>query len=86
MDRKPTDLAQPFVTATPSGETMQPRFWFWEVLIFLSGRELAVDLVVLQMWDFDIILGIDWLYKYHATIDYRRKNALSTPGSRKLCV
>ena len=80
LDRKPDDLAQPFVTATPSGETMQSRFWFRDVPIFLSGRELAVNLVVLEMRDFDSILGMDWLSKYHATIDCKRKSVLFRPS------
>ena len=69
-------MAQPFVTATPSGETMQCSFWFRDVPIFLSGRESAVDLIVLEMQDFDISLGMDWLSKYHVTIDCRRNSVL----------
>ena len=35
------------------------------------------------MRDFDIILGMDWLSKYHATIDCRRKNILYQPPRMK---
>ena len=41
--------------------------------IFLSGRELSIDLVILEMRDFNIILDMDWISKYHATIDCKRK-------------
>ncbi|GMH11572.1 hypothetical protein Nepgr_013413 [Nepenthes gracilis] len=34
---------------------------------------LIVDLVLLNMGDFDVILGMDWLAKNHATIDYFMK-------------
>ena len=76
---KPNDLTQPFVMATPSGETIQSTFWFWDIPIFLNGCELSVDVVVLEMQDFVIILGMDWLSKYHASIDCRRKSVLFRP-------
>jgi hypothetical protein len=37
--------------------------------IELGGRHLPADLVVLDMLDFDVILGVDWLVKYHAVVD-----------------
>ena len=37
--------------------------------IEIEGRYLPADLVVLDMSDFDVILGVDWLVKYHAVID-----------------
>ena len=36
-----------------------------------SNRVTLVDLVELDMFDFNIILGMDWLYKYFASIDRR---------------
>ena len=80
---KPNDLTQPFVMATPSGETIQSTFWFWDIPIFLNGCELSVDVVVLEMQDFVIILGMDWLSKDHATIDCRRKIVLFRPQEQK---
>ena len=37
--------------------------------IEIEGRYLPADLVVLDMSDFDVILGVDWLMKYRAMID-----------------
>ena len=37
--------------------------------IEIEGRHLPADLVVLDMSDFDVILGVDWLMKYRAVID-----------------
>ena len=37
--------------------------------IEIEGRHLPVDLVVLDMSDFDVILGVDWLMNYRAVID-----------------
>lgn len=36
----------------------------------------VVDLVELDTIDFDVILGIDWLYSYYDTIDCRTKKVI----------
>lgn len=41
--------------------------------MFLTGREIVVDLMVFDMSDFDIILGIDFLSYYRVNIDYKKK-------------
>lgn len=38
-----------------------------------DGHSLLVDLLVLDMSKFNIILGLDWLSKNNASIDYRAK-------------
>jgi hypothetical protein len=37
--------------------------------VSLSRYEIKVNLIPLELHDFDIILGIDWLSKYNALID-----------------
>ena len=37
------------------------------------GKELYVDFVVLDMPDYEVILKMDWLSKYYATIDCKKK-------------
>ena len=49
---------------------------FKEVPIKVTGREFPVDLIVLETVDYDVILGIDWLSKYNATIFCRRKKVV----------
>ena len=39
----------------------------------VADREMVVDLVIMEMRNFDIILGMDWLAMYYATVDYFRK-------------
>ena len=39
----------------------------------VCGVTLHADLIVLNMIDFDIILGIDWLALYHACINCHGK-------------
>lgn len=41
--------------------------------MFLRNREMIVDLIVFDMFNFDIILGIDFLSHYGVKIDSRKK-------------
>ena len=41
--------------------------------VLIEGRKLLADLVLLDVMDFDVILGMDWLSQHYATVDYRRK-------------
>ena len=42
---------------------------------------MFADLVILDIHDFDVILGMDWLCKYHANIDCHKKIVLFQPLS-----
>ena len=41
---------------------------------------MPVDLIVLEMVDYDVILGMDWLSKYNAIIYCRRKKEVFQPS------
>lgn len=45
-------------------------------LIKLGTYELEVDLVPLNIQDFDVILGIDWLVCHHVIVDYFLKEVI----------
>ncbi|XP_070029167.1 uncharacterized protein [Nicotiana sylvestris] len=50
-------------------------------LVVLCGFETRVDLLLLSMVDFDIVLGMDWLFPYHAILDFHAKMVtLAMPG------
>ncbi|XP_073137208.1 uncharacterized protein [Henckelia pumila] len=59
--------------ALPSGQEIQTNQIVRTFPIQVQSRELYADFVVLTMTNFDVILGMDWLSKYQATIDYERK-------------
>ncbi|GLT29333.1 hypothetical protein SLA2020_042070 [Shorea laevis] len=58
---------------TPLGGVMTTRDVCRTVDIYIDGRQLGASLFVLDISDFDIILGMNWLSKYFASIDCHRK-------------
>ena len=50
----------------------------------ISGTLLTVDLRIMDMSEFDVILGMDWLTAYRVFIDYERKRvtAYTQDGTR----
>ena len=51
-----------------------------ECPLLIKGQVLMADLVILGINDFDIILGIDWLSKHHATIECHENEVLFQPS------
>ena len=41
--------------------------------ILIGGQEFPVDLVALDMRDFGVVLGMDWLSRHKATLDCYKK-------------
>ncbi|KAL5570452.1 hypothetical protein UlMin_027027 [Ulmus minor] len=68
-----------FSTTLPSGEVMLSTCWLHAVPMIVDDRELFVNLIVLDMRDFDVILGMDWLSKYNATIDCQKRRVIFEP-------
>ncbi|KAL0561349.1 hypothetical protein IC582_001774 [Cucumis melo] len=68
--------------STPSGECMLSREKVKACQIEIAGHVIEVTLIVLDMLDFDVILGMDWLAANHASIDCSRKEVTFNPPSR----
>jgi hypothetical protein len=58
-----------FIIGTPLGETVETNVVFEGVRININGCELKADLIPLELSDFDIILGMNWLGKNKARLD-----------------
>lgn len=48
-------------------------------LISIAGRELLAYLILSDMKNFDVILGMDWLAAYHVSVDYFHKTVNFMP-------
>ena len=59
--------------ASPLGATVTLGHVCKDCPLHLEDHSLPANLIVLAMKEFDVILGVDWLTKYHAKLDYVRK-------------
>ena len=66
-------MEQIFVVNTPLGIVLPATDGVNKCGIRIGECDMKMDLVVLEMEDYDIILGMDWLSKYHAYVDYYHK-------------
>ncbi|KAL5555306.1 hypothetical protein UlMin_037542 [Ulmus minor] len=94
LGRERDRIDQVFRTALPSGEILLSSYWLREVPINIADKELQVDLVILKMVDYDVILGMDFLGEYGASIDCKARIVRFNPcdeepfdfhGERKAC-
>ena len=47
--------------------------------VIVADQTPSVDLIVVNMTDFNVILGMEWLAKNRATIDCRKKEVVFSP-------
>ncbi|XP_073112192.1 uncharacterized protein [Elaeis guineensis] len=72
-EMSPTPLENDLCVCTPSGEVILVNSICKDCILSIEDREMKADLLVLEMKDFDRILGMDWLAAYHATVDCFKK-------------
>ena len=49
--------------------------------VLIGGQEFLADLVAVDMRDFDVVLGMDWLSRHRATLDcYKKEVKFHRPG------
>ena len=73
LGRIPDVVEISYSVTVPSGDARQTDRILRACAILVEGRELHADLIVLDMNDYDVILGMDWLSKYGATINCKEK-------------
>ncbi|XP_070039350.1 uncharacterized protein [Nicotiana tomentosiformis] len=71
--RKPELLNDPFLVATPIGESLLAEYVHRACQIRVEGRDTLAGLIVLDMIDFDMLMGMDWLSFYYAIVDCHAK-------------
>ena len=85
LGRKGDRINQNFRTVLPSEEVLISDHWIRHVPIVICGRELFADLIIIDIFDYEVILRMDFLGKYAVKIDCRRRQVTFRPaGSEKL--
>ena len=61
---------------TPLGEQILHNSVFKAYEILINGVILKANLIPLEMYDFDVILSMDWLSTHRASMDYFTKKVV----------
>ena len=69
-------MLYPLSVVTPLSEELETNVFFPSCPVLVEGRELPADLVLFDVIDFDVIMGMDWLAQYYATMDCRAKEVI----------
>ncbi|XP_070023240.1 uncharacterized protein [Nicotiana sylvestris] len=70
---EPDQLHEPFSVSTPVGESITVARVYRGFVGTVRGRKTITDLIELGMVDFDIIMGMYWLYSCFTTFDCRTR-------------
>ena len=73
FDVSPEILSEPFSVSTPVGYPVIARQVYKNCPVTVSLKATSTDLVELEMVEFDIILDMDWLHSYYASVNYRTR-------------
>ncbi|KAF3653003.1 putative ribonuclease H protein-like [Capsicum annuum] len=67
----PKILVEPFSVSNPVVKSIIARWVYKNCSVMVSHKITLVDLIELEMMNFDAILGMDWLHSCYASIDYK---------------
>lgn len=59
--------------STPIGDSVVVTHVYHVCSVLFKGSRTWIDLISLDMLDFDIILGMTWLSPYHVVLNYNAK-------------
>lgn len=69
---------------TPGSRTLLEEVIYKSCIINIIDRKYSVDLIEIDTRDFDVILEMDWLAAYYATVDYFHKKLVFNPNNKEL--
>ena len=73
------------VVSLPTGDSRLAESVYMDSRVIIGGQDFLADLILLDIHDFDVILGMDWLSRHHATVDYYRKEVrFCRPGQTEV--
>ncbi|XP_075077000.1 uncharacterized protein LOC142163770 [Nicotiana tabacum] len=68
---EPEQLHEPFSVSTPVSDSVTATRVYRNCVVMVCGRATTTDLIKLEVVDFDVIMGMDWLYSCFAKLDCR---------------
>ena len=79
----PDIINRPFSVTVPLDETLNSEQLIKACEVGISGNTLCVDLIILEMHDYDVILSMDLLSKHYAKIDYKKNEVTFRPPQKE---
>ena len=68
------------VVSVPNGDTMISERIVPDSRLVMQNKDFPTDLIVLGIYDFNIVLSMDWLSRHRATLDcYKKEVRLVRP-------
>ena len=79
VESQPIDCS--IVVSLPTRDSRLAESVYMDSRVIIGGQEFLADLILLDIHDFDVILGMDWLSRHHATVGcYRKEVRFCRPG------
>ena len=69
-------LAYDMLVTSPLGHSVRVNRLYKNYPLMVHDREFLVDLIAIPFHEFDLILGMDWLFKHWAIVDCDKKTVL----------
>ena len=83
IEIQPIDCSM--VVSLPTGDSLIADRVYMGCRVIIEGHEFMANLVLLNIQDFDVILGMDWLSRHHATMDcFRKEVKFCRPGEPEI--
>ncbi|XP_070023683.1 uncharacterized protein [Nicotiana sylvestris] len=73
FNRQPELLNDPFLVVNPVGESLLAKYVYRACQIRVEGRDTLTNLIVLDMIDLDMLMGMDWLSSCYTIVDCHAK-------------
>ena len=83
IEIQPIDCSM--VVSLPTGDSRIADRVYMGCRVIIEGHEFMANLVLLDIQDFDVILGMDWLSRHRATMDcFRKEVKFCRPGEPEI--
>src|SRR4051812_3139393 len=78
-------MKKPLIVMTPLNGKVELRTHCCNCTLSISGYEHQFDLILIDMFGFDVIIGMNWLAKFRAKVDcHKKKIEFRIPGGEVL--
>ena len=66
-------MKSPLAIGISTGRTIEVKYMFPTCVVEIDNKVYLADLIELDVLDFDVVLGMDWLFENYASVDCRNK-------------